>query len=162
MAAESIHQLRSGPARVLLVLTALAVLAACQPRPGPPDPVVSAVRDNNEQRVGQYLAEGGDPNRVSNNGEPLLYVATGSRGGIEVMRRLLLGGANIEATNSSGRTALHNAAGWCHVQMVEELLAAGADTSATDNDGNTPLDTVCSGPLDLRAEVITLLGGTGE
>lgn len=162
MAGESIQLFQSGPARTAAALTAVLVLAACQPRPGPPDPVVSAVRDNNEQRVGQYLAEGGDPNRVSSNGEPLLYVATGSRGGIEVMRRLLTGGANIEGTNRNGRTALHNAAGWCHVQMVEELLAAGADPSATDNEGNMPVDTTCSGPLDVREDVITLLGGTGE
>ena len=162
MVAEFMQAKRADPVRILFALTALCVLAACQPRPGPPDPVVSAVRENDDQRVGQYLAEGGDPNRVSSNGEPLLYVATGSRGGIEVMRRLLIGGANIQATNNSGRTALHNAAGWCHVEMVEELLAAGADSAATDNDGNTPVDTVCSGPLDLRAEVITLLGGTGD
>lgn len=155
-------QLRRVWAQVALVSLALFVLAACQSRPSPPDPVVSAVRDNDAQRVGQYLAEGGDPDKLSPGGDSLLYVATGARGGIEVMRKLLIGGASINLTNPEGRTALHNAAGWCHVPMVTELLDAGADPGVVDGSGQTPLDSVCSGPLDLRHEVIALLGGSGS
>lgn len=147
--------------RAALVFALVVAIAACQPRPGAADPVVSAVRDNDARRIGQYLAEGGDPNRLSSTGDPLLYVATGSRGGVEVMRELLIGGANTQLTNSTGRTALHNAAGWCHAQMVLDLIDMGADPTAVDNEGKTPLDSVCSGPLDAREEVIALLSASG-
>ena len=53
--------------------------------------------------------------------------------------RLVNAGANIEATNSNGYTALMIAAGGGHADAVTTLLAKGANIEATNNDGYTAL-----------------------
>lgn len=142
-------------------LLILASVAGCQPRATPDDPVFAAVRSNDAGRIGQYLAEGGDPNRLDPRGESLLHVATGARGGEAVARALLIGGADPDVKNAQGRTPLHNAAGWCDLDTVRILIEAGADTSMADIDGQTPVDAVCAEPLDRRHETIALLSGAG-
>ena len=52
---------------------------------------------------------------------------------------LLKGGANPEATNSDGLTALIHAAEEGHADCVEALLQAGANLEATNNNGFTAL-----------------------
>jgi len=53
---------------------------------------------------------------------------------------LLLGhGANVNATDGEGKTALHFAAQQGTLQAVEWLLKNGADVNAKDNKGTTPL-----------------------
>lgn len=146
-----------------LAMAGFAVLglAGCQQRAVSEDPVFDVVRDNDVARVGQYLAEGGDPNRTNTRGETLLYVASGARGGTDVVRTLLLGGADLDLGNSVGRSPLHNASGWCNVETVLVLLDSGADATATDNDGDKPIDVVCVEPVDRRHAVISLLTEAG-
>ena len=48
-------------------------------------------------------------------------------------------GANLEQTDSSGRTPLH-AAAQTHPAVFPLLLRLGADPNARDADGKTPLD----------------------
>jgi ankyrin repeat protein len=54
--------------------------------------------------------------------------------------RLITGGADVNARDAGGRTALHAAAAKGYVTVIERLVAAGADVHATDVDGFTPLD----------------------
>ena len=54
---------------------------------------------------------------------------------------MLKAGADVNAKNTKGVTALHFAAGNNPSPAVlEVLLKAGADENAKDNEGNTPLD----------------------
>eukprot|EP01036_Dinobryon_divergens_P022948 gene22948-31253_t len=48
-------------------------------------------------------------------------------------------GANLEALNNEGCTALHAAAEKGHSMLAEILLNGGADIDAQDMDGETPL-----------------------
>lgn len=59
---------------------------------------------------------------------------------VESVRLLLAAGANVNARNETGLTALHSAAskGWNDV--VKALASHGADLRAADRDGATPLD----------------------
>jgi Ankyrin repeats (many copies) len=51
------------------------------------------------------------------------------------------GGANVEATNQSGQTALHIACAINHLALVRLLVEEyNADIHALDKDGKTPLD----------------------
>ena len=54
--------------------------------------------------------------------------------------QLIKGGAEINATNAIGRTALHYAVARDNLPALELLLDNNADVNLTDNDGNTPLD----------------------
>ena len=49
-------------------------------------------------------------------------------------------GADINATDQYGRTALHGAAGWGWNEPIEYLVAQGADPTAEAQGGMTPLD----------------------
>lgn len=67
---------------------------------------------------------------------------------------LLESGANTEATEVSGWTPLHIAAGWGCVDIVKILLEKGANKQHLDKSGSTPLD---SAIIRRQAEVIDLL-----
>lgn len=148
------------PVRVLLlalVVLASQMLGACQPRAVPEDQIVIAVRQNDVGTVHEWLAGGGDANLKTRDGDPLLYVAAGPRGGIDVAETLIGGGADVNGKNEDGRTVLENAAGWCDVEMVRLLLNSGADLGRLSQ----PADAdriICKQPFDRRAAVFALLG----
>lgn len=142
----------STPVTILLVL----LLTACMPRQSN-DPVVTAVANNDLVAVQQYLDEGGDPNMKTRDAKPLLFIASGPKGGEAVAKLLLDAGADPNATTEDGRTPLHNAAAWCDVEMVQLLIASGADLNRTNGDGETALDVVCKSPADRRSEVNGIL-----
>jgi ankyrin repeat protein len=49
-------------------------------------------------------------------------------------------GANVNATNGSGQTAMHGAAGLGFNSIVKLLAEHGADPAIKDRRGQTPLD----------------------
>ncbi len=136
----------------------LLLLVACQSSGGDDEsPIFSVVRNNDANRLGQYLAEGGNPNVMNEDGDTLLYVASGAKGGSEVVRRLLTGGADPDLTSREGRTPLHTAAGWCNEEIVRLLLGAGARTDIENSEGKLAKDVVCSQPLERRERVLAIL-----
>ena len=73
------------------------------------------------------------------NGRTPLHSAAGN-GNAELVRRLLVNGANPNAKNKDGGTPLHDAARLgANADTISALLEAGADIDARDNFGNTPL-----------------------
>lgn len=133
------------------------VLAACEARNPAEVAIANVVRDNNVAELERYLSLGGDPNEVSRDGFPLIYLATGPRGGMEALTMLLEAGVDPNSRATNGRSVLINAAGWCDTEMVILLLRAGADPRYRSPENKTARDSVCSGPLDRRAEVLNIL-----
>jgi len=81
------------------------------------------------------------------------------RGAAEVIRLLLAGGAQTEATNKKGQTPLHEAADRGLSAVVRLLLAGGAQTEAVDKNGQTPLHLAAYGG---HPEVVRLLLAGGS
>ncbi len=61
-------------------------------------------------------------------------------GNIEAVKRQLAAGANVNAPNTYGWTALYWASSRGHKEIVELLIANGADVNQTSDRGITPLD----------------------
>jgi ankyrin repeat protein len=61
------------------------------------------------------------------------------RGFVEIAEALIAHGADLEAKDQYGATALIIAASEYHIRILEALLNAGADINATDRNGWTAL-----------------------
>jgi ankyrin repeat protein len=59
-------------------------------------------------------------------------------------------GANLEAKDNDGRTPLHVAAKWKHIEIARSLIEAKADLNTKDNHEHTPLyDAVSCGCIEI-------------
>ena len=86
----------------------------------------------------ELLNNGADPNAVATNGTKLAVInSAAASGNAAVVQMLLRDGANPDAQQEGGFTALHAAAQHNHVEMVRALLEAGADASIRTKDGKT-------------------------
>ena len=56
----------------------------------------------------------------------------------ETIRLLHYYGAHLDATDHKGRTLVHQAAAFGHLETIQILLELGADVQSVDIDGNTP------------------------
>ncbi|KAK0672600.1 ankyrin repeat-containing domain protein [Cercophora samala] len=87
---------------------------------------------------------------------------------LEIVRTLLLAGANIEVESAHGRTALHIAAQLGYTTIMEFLLENGAKTETEDTWGYTPMEWASrwgrrdSVQVLLAHEAKVNMGNTGE
>jgi len=73
------------------------------------------------------------------SGDPPLIAATINQD-VDAVAQLVKSGANLNASDRTGVTALHLAVGRGNVTIVELLVAAKADVNPRDIRGTTPLD----------------------
>jgi ankyrin repeat protein len=72
--------------------------------------------------------------------------------GIEVAKLLLAAGADINATDDGGQTALYGAASWGWNDMVTYLVERGASLTTIDDEGHNVVDAAtgkAGGPVRL-------------
>jgi ankyrin repeat protein len=96
-----------------------------------------ATMDGSVSRMRLLHFAGANINSRSNGALPL-FIAAGE-GRSDVVRYLLAEGADVNAREQFGETALTEAAYYGHVAVVKDLLLRGADINAIGNDG-TALD----------------------
>ncbi len=70
---------------------------------------------------------------------PLWFAAQGPwPNSLPAVRIMVEAGANLNKQCEHGRTALHMASAWGHLDVVRFLMKKGADPTIRDNDGMTP------------------------
>jgi ankyrin repeat protein len=72
-------------------------------------------------------------------------MSAGRKGRIEVADLLIKRGADVEAGDVRGRTALFHAVPYKRYEFVEFLATLGANVNPVDSHGWTPLDVATSG-----------------
>ena len=90
------------------------------------------------EAIAELLRHGADPDAVATNGTKLAVInSAAASGDIEVVKLILAAGANPNAQQEGGYTALHAAAMRRNHEMIRALLDAGADPSTASNEGKT-------------------------
>jgi len=115
-----------------------------------------ATLDGNLSRMRWLHFVGARIDARSSLGSPLFLAA--SKGKLEVVRYLLDEGANVNAREDLGHTALAEAAYYGQVDVVKELLLHGADINAVSDDG-TALDIAISRKNTAVADLLKHRGG---
>ena len=99
-------------------------------------PIHLAAQRGHEDATTALLVAGADVNLRTKDGVPALLLAAEHTG---VLNVLIEHGAEVTATDSKGRTALHLAAAGSDAGAIDALVAGGADLEVEDDDGVTPL-----------------------
>jgi len=100
--------------------------------------IIDYVLQNNPKGLKVGLAQGSDPNEVDRDRRtPLILAAIDNL--LEVAKLLLESGANVNAQDGLGNSALHYASQEYHCGMAKLLLDNGAIVDVQDKHGNTPL-----------------------
>ena len=141
---------------VVGLLLCTAVLSGQEAGPSS-DAVYSAIRDNDLTRLQTMLKGGANPNAGDprGGGTPLMYTA--AVGSVEAITLLLDQGADVNAANSVGATALMWAA--ADIAKVRLLLARGANVKTVSQRGRTAL--FLAARSDRSADIVKLLIAAG-
>jgi ankyrin repeat protein len=100
---------------------------------------LQAAEENNQKRLEQAVASGADidASRVT-RGNTALHFAV-YKDNIQMAKRLVLSGANINCQDRYGNTPLHIASGQGQRAMLKFLLCHGADCSIKNARGQTAM-----------------------
>jgi ankyrin repeat protein len=128
--------------------------------------LVDGIENNNRPIVQKYLDNGIDPNLLPvedpfRQGRRLLTFAA-IHGHVEILKLLLLHGAEVDGLDFHRRTALSWAAQYCQRDAVEVLVKHGANVNAEDADWRTPLSwLIHAGREDMNDETSRYLISKG-
>src|SRR5215510_8408439 len=143
--------------RVASVIAGLAcVSAAAQPPADHGNDLYQAIRKNDLVRLTAIVRTAADANQKSADGDPILMTAA-AVGSIDAMRFLLDKGADVNATNAFGATALIWSA--TDIAKVRLLVERGANVNAAAKTGRTAL--FVAAMSEPSADIVRLLIAKG-
>ncbi|MBA3765553.1 MAG: ankyrin repeat domain-containing protein [Acidobacteria bacterium] len=124
----------------------------------PSDPLIAAAAENDLSKVKELIAAGVDANRRDENTQTSALDEAVKNGNRQIVRALLDAGAEINARNSLGQTALMILDEDASEDLVWDLVAAGAKINLRDEDGDTALILAASWS---KAEILRALLNAG-
>ena len=106
------------------------------------------------------LAKGAEVNSASDNPQRVMPLHSGvAHRHLEIARRLVEAGADVNAVQADDFTPLHEAAQNGQLEMVELLLEAGAQVNPRKTDGKTPLGLALEYGHAEAADLLRMQGG---
>ena len=67
-----------------------------------------------------------------------------------IAKLLLTNGAKIDSKDNDGETALHEAAKWGHLKLIQFFIGQGANVNAVGSDGRSPVHiAIAHGNIDV-------------
>jgi len=106
-------------------------------------PLDQAARDGDFPEVKRLIEQGANPNDLNKWGTSALTGAStygaDSTSHTEIVRYLIIHGADVNKRVAAGTTALNEASFWGHIETVRVLLGAKADVNSAKDNGYTPL-----------------------
>lgn len=107
-----------------------------------------ACKEGPSEVVGAYLQCGMDPDIRDewSRATPLIKAAEGDHP--EMVRMLAEMGADLDARDRDGDTALHTAINWDNMDVFEALLEVGSPLDTVNNSGHSPLGSALEGRKD--------------
>lgn len=103
-------------------------------------PLLDASANNRPAVVAALLKAGASMEATDGCGQTALHFAVDyGDEAVEVVEKLIAGGAKVDVANKFGGTPLVRAAQEGYVQVVQALLKGGASVELQDSDGNTAL-----------------------
>lgn len=104
---------------------------------------IAPMADTSGDQVRELLTNGANPEFRSASNIPVLHLVAGS-GNLAVASALVEAGADIDAKDNFGWTAVHVASAVGRVDLVSFLVAAGANVDMLSIYDQSPLEDVCS------------------
>ena len=122
----------------LLFVLSLCVAALCQAANAPKDDIVYYTNLGRADDVKLLLKQGASPNQANESGVPLLALASARKDSeaLPVLKVLVAAGADINAKDSLGQTALFYAAREDNIANLKYLLSKGINYYSADRAGN--------------------------
>lgn len=110
----------------------------------------TAVLTDDLEAIKQHIAAGSDLNVKDPFGGSSPLISAALFGKEEAADLLMNAGANLNATNNDGSTAIHVAAFFCRPQILKKLLDKGADKSIRNSFGSTAYESVAGAYTDVE------------
>ena len=108
-------------------------------------PLLLACSSAQAESVELLLSLGADPNMADADGETSILNAIEGFCSVQIIQRLIDNGANVNASNNTGLTALLKACSYRRMDVVKVLLEAGADPTITSEVGYSSLHAAVDG-----------------
>ena len=146
----------------IFVIAFLIVYGPIEPQSAVAAPTVdiwTAAAQGNIEAIKELLAAGTDLNAKEPAGGSTPLIVAALLGQTEAARLLIENGANVNARNNDGITALHAAAFFCRTETVKLLLDKNAEVNAKNIRAETPLDTVAAPWSQELEELYRYVGG---
>lgn len=102
----------------------------------------TAALTGNVDVLEQHVMYGTDLNSKDPYANSTPLITASVFGKINAVKFLIDAGADLNALNNDGATALHSAAFFCNTEIVEVLLEAGIDKTVRNKYGQTALESV--------------------
>ena len=106
--------------------------------------MLGAAGRGDETAVQRWLDEGGSPDARGGAAGHTMLMRASAAGRLRVVQLLAAAGADMNAVDSEGSSALHAAAYKGHLACVRALVRAGVATEIADRDGETALQWAAS------------------